>query len=87
MICGGQSKRKKNRHPKQGRPHEPCQSQSSFHSADDDYERSQHNYYVGNEDGDVDKAVDVFIHKFHTNLELQKSFSEARYQGYLERAI
>ncbi|GLJ22788.1 hypothetical protein SUGI_0429340 [Cryptomeria japonica] len=35
---------------------------------------------------DVDKAAEIFIQRVHMDLKLQRSESEARYEGYLTRA-
>ncbi|GLJ22792.1 hypothetical protein SUGI_0429460 [Cryptomeria japonica] len=85
-ILGNSSKKNKDENPKQVRQYESRVSKSVVHSVDDDYESSQYNYCMRNNDEDVDKAAEVFIHKFHRNLKLQKSPSEALYEGYLARA-
>jgi len=47
---------------------------------------SQRCIYAGGEDQDVDMAAGVFIDRFHKDLELQRTPSEARYYDYLERS-
>ncbi|GLJ22790.1 hypothetical protein SUGI_0429370 [Cryptomeria japonica] len=82
VLSGSKSGRKEDKQPKQVSP-QPCEIPPSFHSSDNVYAASQPCYSA---EEDVDKAAEVFIHKFHRNLKLQKSQSEARYQGYLARA-
>ncbi|GLJ22791.1 hypothetical protein SUGI_0429450 [Cryptomeria japonica] len=82
MIFGKQSQKNKDDDGSRVSKAGSRVSKSSVYSVDDGSESSQHN----NCDGDVDKAAEVFIHKFHRNLKLQKSPSEAQYEGYLARA-
>ncbi|GLJ22793.1 hypothetical protein SUGI_0429470 [Cryptomeria japonica] len=86
VILGKSSKKNKDENPKQVRQAGSRVSQSPVYSVNDGYETSQHNNCMGNDNEDVDKAAEVFIHKFHRNLKLQKSPSEAQYEGYLARA-
>ncbi|GLJ22789.1 hypothetical protein SUGI_0429360 [Cryptomeria japonica] len=81
VISGSTSGRKEDQRPKQVSP-QPCEK-NPVQFSDNVYAASQPCYSA---EEDVDKAAEVFIHKFHGNLKLQKSQSEARYQGYLARA-
>ncbi|GLJ22787.1 hypothetical protein SUGI_0429330 [Cryptomeria japonica] len=86
MICGSRSEKKRDRRPKKVRP-QPCESgYESYHSADSGYETASPHCWMGNDENDVDKATDDFIHTFRKDLKLQRSLSDAQYNGYLERA-
>jgi len=74
--------------PVEEKPPEPVSDSSSNlqSAAASPANNFQGGIYAGDEDHDVDLAAGVFIDKFHRDLKLQRTPSEARYYEYLARS-
>lgn len=74
--------------PAEEKPREPVSDSSSNLqlAAARPEDAFQRYIYGGDEDQDVDMAAEVFIDRFHRDLELQRTPSETRYYDYLARS-
>lgn len=90
-ICGGRSEEENGRQ-KQSKTmvklveHNPLQALSDSRSLGSTAVTADKKAVEDISQEDVNKAAEAFINRFHRDLELQRTLSDSRYHGYLERS-